>query len=164
MAQTKTKSSARKSPPKARAKSNGSKARAKSAAAKTRSKPKAASSKPAKSSSKPARSKSSPAKTLGQAKIPLLAGGAALAGTVGGVVLGASRSGSKVLGVKLPEPKRVKFRSKDLASAAKQVGRFGENVGDLTSELKRAREGLANGDGAQSSPIEVLLRGLTNRR
>jgi hypothetical protein len=99
-----------------------------------------------------------------KARIPLLAGGAALAGTVGGVVLGATRSGGKVLGVKLPEPKRVKIRSKDLAKAAKEVGRFGENVGDLTTELRRAREGLANGNGGHNSPIEVLLRGLTHRR
>jgi hypothetical protein len=93
-----------------------------------------------------------------------LAGGAAVAGTVGGIMLGASRSGDKVLGVKLPKPKRVKLRSRDLSKAAKEVGRFGENVGELTTELKRAREGLANGEGKQSSPIEVLLSGLTSRR
>lgn len=101
---------------------------------------------------------------VSKARIPLLAGGVALAGTVGGVMLGASRSGGKVLGVKLPQSKRVKFRSKDLVSAAKEVGRFGENVGDLTTELRRAREGLANGNGKQDSPVEVLLRGLTSRR
>jgi hypothetical protein len=99
-----------------------------------------------------------------KAMIPLVAGGAALAGTVGGVLIGASRSGSKVLGVSLPHPKRVQFKvdSGDLARAAKQVGRFGENVGELTAELKRAREGLA-GDNKHSSPVEVLLRGLTAR-
>jgi hypothetical protein len=101
---------------------------------------------------------------VGKAKIPLLAGGAAVAGTVGGLVLGASRSGDKVLGIKLPKSKRVKLRSRDLSKAAKQVGRFGENVGELTTELKRAREGLANGEGKQSSPVEVLLSGLTSRR
>lgn len=101
---------------------------------------------------------------VGKAKIPLLAGGAAVAGTVGGLVLGASRSGDKVLGVKLPRSKRVKLRSRDLSRAAKEVGRFGENVGELTTELRRAREGLANGEGKQSSPIEVLLSGLTSRR
>lgn len=101
----------------------------------------------------------------GKATIPLLAGGAALAGTVGGVLIGASRSGSKVLGVKLPEPKRVRVKvsSSDLAKAAREVGRFGENVGELTAELRKAREGLA-GDNKHSSPIEVLLRGLTTRR
>lgn len=101
---------------------------------------------------------------VSKAKIPLLAGGAAVVGTVGGIALGASRSGDKVLGVKLPKPKRVKLRSKDLSKVAKEVGRFGENVGELTTELKHARQGLANGEGKQSSPIEVLLSGLTSRR
>lgn len=100
---------------------------------------------------------------VGKAKIPLLAGGAAVAGTVGGLVLGASRSGDKVLGVKLPRSKRVRLRSRDFSKAAKEVGRFGENVGELTTELRRAREGLASGDGKQSSPIEVLLSSLTSR-
>ncbi len=101
---------------------------------------------------------------VSKAKIPLLAGGAAVVGTVGGIALGASRSGDKVLGVKLPKPKRVKLRSKDLSKVAKEVGRFGENVGELTTELKHAREGLANGESKQSSPIEVLLTSLTSRR
>ena len=101
---------------------------------------------------------------VSKAKIPLLAGGAAVAGTVGGLVLGASRSGDKVLGIKLPKSKRVKLRSRDFSKAAKEVGRFGENVGELTTELRRAREGLASGDGKQSSPIEVLLSSLTSRR
>jgi len=101
---------------------------------------------------------------VSKAKIPLLAGGAAVVGTVGGIALGASRSGDKVLGVKLPKPKRVKLRSKDLTKVAKEVGRFGENVGELTTELKHARQGLANGEGKQSSPIEVLLTSLTSRR
>jgi hypothetical protein len=101
---------------------------------------------------------------VSKAKVPLLAGGAAVAGTVGGLVLGASRSGDKVLGVKLPKSKRVKLRSRDFSKAAKEVGRFGENVGELTTELRRAREGLASGDGKQSSPIEVLLSSLTSRR
>lgn len=100
---------------------------------------------------------------VSKARMPLLAGGAAVAGTVGGLVLGASRSGDKVLGIKLPKSKRVKLRSRDFSKAAKEVGRFGENVGELTTELRRAREGLASGDGKQSSPIEVLLSSLTSR-
>src|SRR3954453_15132816 len=47
---------------------------------------------------------------VSKAKVPLMAGGAAVAGTVGGVVLGESRSGEKVLGVKLPKRKRLKIR------------------------------------------------------
>jgi hypothetical protein len=98
----------------------------------------------------------------GKATLPLIAGGAALAGVVGGAALGAKRSGSKVLGVPMPKPKRVQFRTQDLTKAAKQVGGFGEHVGDLASELRRAQEGVANGKA--NSPIEILLQGLTRRR
>jgi len=138
--------------------------RAKSPSSRSRqAKPKAA------SAPKAASSNGASAKASGnghsKATIPLIAGGAALAGTVGGVLLGASRSGHKVLGMHLPGTKRVQFKlkSSDFTSAAKEVGRFGENVGDLAAELKRTREGLA-GDNKHSSPVEVLLRGLTTRR
>lgn len=180
MAETKTKKgkkAKRPSPSKAKvAKAKTRKPRAGGSRAKQTTRAKRA--RAARSGSKP-----SPAKAMGKtvgiagkdagqatgeavrkARIPLLAGGAAIAGTVGGVVLGATRSGGKVLGVSLPTPKRVNIRSKDLAKAAKEIGRFGENVGDLTTELRRAREGLADGNGRHNSPIEVLLKGLTNRR
>jgi len=99
-----------------------------------------------------------------KAKVPLLAGGAALVGTVGGVVIGSTRSGDKVLGISLPKRKRTRISSKDLAKAAKEVGRFGDNVGELGVELRRVRKGLADDDERQSSPLEVLLKGLTTRR
>ena len=82
----------------------------------------------------------------GKATLPLVAGGAALVGAAGGVALGAAKSGSKVLGVKLPQPKRVQFRTKDLSKAAKRVGDFGDQVGDLTSELRNLRKGLTGKD------------------
>ncbi len=171
MAQTKTKKASG-SKPKSAAPKPATKAK--------RASPKKASPKRKASASKTSAAKRSPASSNGagggkpssnghslahKATIPLVAGGAALAGTVGGVLIGASRSGDKVLGVRLPHPKRVrvKLRSSDVAKAAKEVGRFGENVGELTAELKRARQGLS-GDGKHSSPIEVLLRGLTARR
>jgi hypothetical protein len=65
------------------------------------------------------------------------------------------------MGIRMPRPKRVQLRSRDLRRAAKDVGQFGEQVGHLTSELRKARE---EGDGSGASPIEVLLRGLTSRR
>jgi hypothetical protein len=102
------------------------------------------------------------AEAASKAKVPLLAGSAALIGAAGGVVFGATRSGGKVLGVKMPASKRVKIRSSDLAKAAKDVGHFGDRVGELTSEIRRVREGVANG--TKDSPIEVLLRGLTKPR
>jgi hypothetical protein len=156
MAQTKTKT-----------KTSAKKTRASSSAKTSKAKAKKpAQSKPAKkpAQSKPAQSNGNGAHPVSKAKIPLLAGGAAVVGTVGGIALGASRSGDKLLGVKLPKPKRVQLRTKDLSKVAKEVGRFGENVGELTAELKHAREGLANGEGKHNSPIEVLLNGLTSRR
>ena len=181
MAQTKTKK-AKASPRTAASSSASSKAARKpNAASKARSRPRRSSNRsksaPHNKSSNGAQGDakairdavSSAGKEAGQAvskaKIPLLAGGAALAGTVGGVVIGSTRSGGKVLGISLPKPKRVKIRSKDLAKAAKGVGRFGENVGELTAEFRRVREGLAGGgDGKQNSPLEILLKGLTTRR
>lgn len=168
MAETKTKTKKASGSKSRAAKASTGKAKRPSPKRKSASAKPSGASKPGSSNGNGARAKKpssnghSPAR---KAAIPLVAGGAALAGTVGGVLLGASRSGGKVLGVPLPHPKRVQFKvdSGDLAKAAKQVGRFGENVGELTAELKRARQGLA-GDNKHSSPIEVLLRGLTTRR
>ena len=100
--------------------------------------------------------------TDGKSALPLVAGGAALVGAAGGIALGAAKSGSKVLGVRLPQPKRIQFRSKDLSKAAKRVGSFGDQVGELTSELRDIRHDLSDGKG--NSPLEILLKGLTERR
>ncbi len=94
--------------------------------------------------------------------IPLAAGSAALLAAAGGMAYGAKHSGGTILGVKLPQARRLKIRSRDLATAAKEVGRFGESVGDLTSELRDTRRALASGNGG-NSPIELLLKGLTAR-
>jgi translation initiation factor 1 (eIF-1/SUI1) len=55
----------------------------------------------------------------------------------------------------------VKIDSHDLAKAAKEVGRFGVDVGQLASELRKNRE--AAGGAKRRSPVEVVLQGLTNR-
>jgi hypothetical protein len=106
-------------------------------------------------------------KAASKAKTPLLAGSAALAGAAGGMAIGAMRSrqshSRKVLGVKVPRPKRVKVRSRDVATAAKELGTFGQHVGELATELRHARN--ATGDGHRHrSPVEVVLDGLTARR
>jgi len=105
-------------------------------------------------------------KAASKAKTPLLAGGAALAGAAGGLALSAMRSrqsqSHKVLGMKMPQPKRVKVRSRDVARAAKEVGTFGQHVGELATEMRHARE--ANGKSSKHrSPVEVVLDGLTAR-
>lgn len=97
-------------------------------------------------------------KTVGRAaskaKVPLLAGGAALAGAAGGLALGAHQA-RRHKGI----TKVVK--SNDLAKAAKRVGVFGAQMGHFADELRRARE---DSNGHSRSPVEVVLEGLTARR
>lgn len=90
-----------------------------------------------------------------KAKTPLLAGSAAVAGVAGGIALGRNSSKAR------PRRPKVKIDSHDLAKAAKEVGQFGMDVGQLAAELRRNRE-AAHGT-KRRSPIEVVLQGLTNR-
>jgi hypothetical protein len=71
-----------------------------------------------------------------KAKIPLVAGGAALAGVAGGAMLGARQA-----------------RRKRSAAA---------RLGDFALQMQRARH-TPNGT-KQRSPVEVVLEGLTSRR
>jgi len=80
-------------------------------------------------------------------KAPAIVGGAAVAGLAGGVALG--RRGSR-------------SATANMAEAAKQIGSFGEKVGDLATEVRMVREGVAHSQ--RRSPVEVLLEGLTSRR
>jgi hypothetical protein len=100
-------------------------------------------------------------KTVGRAakkaKVPLLAGGAALA-AAGGIALGAHQARRhKGLGI---GKTLGKVDADDIANAAKRVGDVGAQIGQVASELQRARNG-ANG---KRSPVEVVLEGLTARR
>ena len=58
-------------------------------------------------------------------------------------------------------PSRSKASTKNLADAAKQAGKFGEQMGELTSEVHKTREAM---DDPHRSPIEIVLQGLTRRR
>jgi HAMP domain-containing protein len=104
-------------------------------------------------------------KAASNAKTPLLASGAALAGVAGGLAIGTMRSRRshfhKALGLKMPQGKRVKIRSRDVAKAAREVGALSQHVAELATELRRARENT-NG-GKRRSPVEVVLNGLTAR-
>lgn len=92
----------------------------------------------------------------------MIASGAAIAGAAGGLALGTRHSrGQKVMGVRMPHRPRVHMKSRDLAKAAKNVGDFGAQMGELAVELRKNRE-QANG-GKSRSPIEVVLEGLTSR-
>jgi hypothetical protein len=155
MAQTKAK-------PKAK---SGSKAKSSSA---KRNQPKSKSSKPkaTKASSNGSAAKSSRVDAVkdvaGKAKVPLLAGGAALAGAAGGMALATTKQARKSGVAKaIARRPKVKVKSGDIAKAAKEVGNFSAQMGELTKELQRARE---SGNGKRRSPVEVVLQGLTARR
>jgi hypothetical protein len=91
----------------------------------------------------------------GKAKVPLMAGGAALAGMAGGIAFG-NRQAHRHNGI-------AGVSSKELAKAAKKAGGAGLRVGELALEGRRARE-ARNGNGkVHRSPIEVVLQGLTSR-
>lgn len=96
------------------------------------------------------------------AKTPLLAGGAALAGAAGGMALGATRKAARLADAKTGPRVGFQIRSQDLARTAKQIGSFGEQLGMVATELGRAREAAAAAK--HRSPIEVVLQGLTARR
>jgi hypothetical protein len=96
------------------------------------------------------------------AKTPLLAGSAALAGAAGGLAIGtmrSRRSHPKLPGLKMPQGKRVKIRSRDVAKVASEVGALSRHAGELATELRRARENT--NEGKRRSPVEVVLNGLT---
>lgn len=102
----------------------------------------------------------------GKAKIPLLAGGVALAGAASGFAIAAAtrQSGHHNGLAKAMRKPRIKLDADDVARAAKGVGRFSAQVGELASGVQRATE-ATNGDGHhRRSPVEVVLQGLTARR
>jgi hypothetical protein len=101
-------------------------------------------------------------KAASKAKVPLVAGGAALAGAAGGMALSASKKGRKSgLGKAIPRRPKVKVSSKDVAKAAKGVGNFSAQVSEIAGGLETAASGR---NGKHRSPIEVVLQGLTARR
>jgi hypothetical protein len=181
MAETKTRS--KRAKPKAKKSTSRPAAKTKSAKTKSRAagKPKAASKPKARRRTKAKASSNSKPKALvdkskaaagsveetakdagstigrvaGRAKVPLMAGGAALAGAAGGIALGASQAHRK--------SGLSKISGKDLAKAAKKAGDVGAQVGEIALEVRRARETGGNGNGRHRSPIEVVLQGLTSR-
>lgn len=107
-------------------------------------------------------------KVASKAKVPLVAGGAAIAGAGGAMALAAASKGGRKKGMKglkaaMPKKPKVKIKSGDLAKAAKEVGNFSAQMGELATELQRARES-ADENGKHRSPVEVVLQGLTARR
>jgi hypothetical protein len=171
MAETKTKTKSKRAKPKAKASSKASsRAKAKPrkrAASKPKAASKAAPSKPQAVLHTVEEAAKDAGGTVGdaagkvghaasRAKVPLMAGGAALAGVAGGLAFGnrqAHRHHNGFAGVS----------SKELAKAARKAGGAGLRVGELALEGRRARE-ARNGNGkTHRSPIEVVLESLTSR-
>jgi hypothetical protein len=157
MAETKTKAKAKAAKPKARSAAKPKRTRS-PGKPKTTNKPQAV-----KAVEETAKDAGHKVKDAGQkvghaaskAKVPLMAGGAALAGAAGGLALGARQSHRHRSGI-------GGVNSNGLAKAAKKVGGFGVQVGELALEGQRARQ-ASNGK-AHRSPIEVVLQGLTSRQ
>jgi hypothetical protein len=91
-----------------------------------------------------------------KAKVPLVAGGAALAGAAGGIALSSaqSRRHHRLRGLK----------SKDVVKAARRAGNFGARMGEIAYEVRRARDSSDGQRQSRRSPVEVVLQGLTARR
>jgi hypothetical protein len=106
-----------------------------------------------------------------KAKGPALAGGAAIAGLVGGMTIASRGSRRRVLGLPVPgtsrpliqvkRPTRVKT-TRDLMKAAGHMGNAGRQMAELATEVRLARQEIGNG--RRRSPVEVVLDGLTARR
>ncbi|HXQ89378.1 MAG TPA: hypothetical protein VN733_07020 [Solirubrobacterales bacterium] len=101
-------------------------------------------------------------KAASKAKVPLVAGGAALAGAAGGMALAASKKGRKSgLGKAVARRPKIKVDSKDVAKAAKGVSTVSAQVSEIAGGFETAASGR---NGKHRSPIEVVLQGLTARR
>jgi hypothetical protein len=145
MAQTKTKSRS------SAKRSGGSKktaARSRSSASKAKAKKSDAAKAAGKASDAVGNAAGKATDAAGKAKVPLIAGGAALVGAAGGMALGT---------------RRTRRGRHGLAKAAKGAGELSVRVGHLATELQRNRE-AANGGSPHRSPVEVVLEGLTARR
>jgi hypothetical protein len=163
MAQTKARASSRSS-----SKGRGGSAKAKSKSSPGKSNGQARAQSAQQAVEKTAKEASRTAKEAGQsvgraanrAKVPLIASGAALMGAAGGLAVGARSQRAKGIARALQRRPKVKVSSRDMASAAKEVGAFGTQMGRLADELRSARES----DSKHRSPVEILLEGLTARR
>lgn len=105
-----------------------------------------------------------------KAKGPAIAGGAAIAGIVGGMAIASRGARRRVLGVSVPGTRRPLIKVKrparvnttrDLMKAAGHMGNAGRQMAELASEVRLARQEVGNG--RRRSPVEVVLDGLTAR-
>ena len=107
-------------------------------------------------------------KVASKAKVPLIAGGAALAGAAGGLALAASRQDRhrRLAAAMAMRKPRIKLNSHDVARAAKQVGSFSTQVGErggraaaqprIGPRQQRQQAPLANRGRALRADLEAL--------
>jgi hypothetical protein len=77
---------------------------------------------------------------------------------------GGRKKGMRKVKAAMPHKPKVKIKSKDLAKAAKEVGKVSAQVSEIANGISRAQDSSANGNGKHRSPVEVVLQGLTARR
>jgi hypothetical protein len=103
----------------------------------------------------------------GKAKVPAAAGGAALAGLLGGVAIATRGGRRKVLGMPVPGTRRplvkMKVKTPRRKAGTKDLVEAGGQMADLANEVRLARQQL-DSSGRRRSPVEVVLEGLTTRR
>jgi hypothetical protein len=85
------------------------------------------------------------ASTVKKAKVPLIAGGAAIAGLAGAAALNARSSRHKVLGVKVPRRKSLKKVDAGkvvgaVTDTAKRADRFGQRVSSVAKSVQMVSE------------------------
>jgi hypothetical protein len=136
---TRSRSGSRRSPS-----SNGSRARSNDRSTSNRSTSSRSSSssrrRSSSSSTRSQRNENPIAKAVSKAKVPLAAGGAAVAGLAGGIALTRDGRRRKVLGVSIPGTRRSGDTAKALGTVAKELAKTGQRVGQLTAEVRHVRE------------------------
>ena len=93
--------------------------------------------------------------------MPAIVGTAAAAGLAGGMALGSRMfSQRKIAGIPVGRHP-MKAVAKEAHSVGKEIGRAGFRlgVGDVNMEVQRGRNSAR-----RDSPLEVLIKGLTQRR
>jgi hypothetical protein len=91
-----------------------------------------------------------------KAKVPALAGGAALVGLAGGLALNNGKRRRGPLSGRMPSmprpninlsvPKPKTSTVKILGGAAKEIAKGGYAIGELTSEVKKVRQAIDSND------------------
>jgi hypothetical protein len=138
MAQTKTSSSRSPSSRRTRSSSRSGSSGSRSS---SRSSSSSGARKPSRSSGSQQKGTSTISKIADKAKVPAIAGGAALVGLAGGLAL--KNGKSRGLSGRMPSlPKPKGSTVKVLGGAAKEIAKGGYAIGQLTSEVKKVREAV----------------------